>query len=131
MKGASAMLVLAACTVLPAVADDSASFSRGERFDARSGEAIYRSICQGCHLPDGQGARGAGVYPSLARDARLDGAAYPVAIVLHGNRNMPSFADTLDDAQVAGVVTYIRSHFGNAHDDVVTPEQVAVQRPAR
>ena len=44
---------------------------------------------------------------------------------------MPSFASTLDGAQVAAVVTYVRSHFGNAYGDEVSAEQVAKLRPPK
>ena len=33
-----------------------------------SGEQVYMQICQGCHMPDGRGAQGAGYYPALAGD---------------------------------------------------------------
>lgn len=126
MKAALALLVLIAAA--PAVADDDHGFSKGERFGEATGEALYRSICQGCHMPDARGARGAGTYPSLAGNARLAGAAYPVLVVLNGRRNMPAFAASLDDTQVAAVVDYVRSHFGDASADRVTAEQVAALR---
>ena len=44
----------------------SVSFADPNRFLQRDGEAIYRAICQGCHMPGGQGAIGAGAYPALA-----------------------------------------------------------------
>lgn len=56
---------------------------------------------------------------------------YPLLTVVNGRRNMPSFASTLDDAQVAAVVTYVRSHFGNAYGDEVSAEQVAKLRPPK
>lgn len=86
MKAALALLVLIAAA--PAVADDDHGFSKGERFGEATGEALYRSICRDCHMPDARGARGAGTYPSLAGNARLAGAAYPVLVVLNGRRNM-------------------------------------------
>ena len=130
VRGGAALLLALMSTAASAV-DDRPLFSQGRRFDARSGEALYRSICQGCHQSQGQGARGAGVYPALAHDANFASRQYPVIVLLTGRRNMPSFARTLDDAQIAAVATYVRSHFGNDHPDEITAAEVAALRPAK
>ncbi|WP_091743045.1 c-type cytochrome [Phenylobacterium immobile] len=98
----------------------------------RSGEETYRMVCQSCHMPDGKGAAGAGAaYPALAGNPRLAAAPYPIMLVLNGKGAMPWFSDSLSHAQVADVVTYIRTHFGNAFAAPVTPEQVSgMARPA-
>jgi len=107
-------------------------FSKGQAgFDERDGEALYRSVCQGCHMPDGRGASGAGTYPALASNPKAASADYLALVVLNGRRNMPSFAPSLDDAQVAEVVTYVRTHFGNAYAAPFTAAQVARLRTPR
>lgn len=123
-------LAMLACATIAAAAD-AASFSKGNRFDERSGEALYRSICQGCHQPNGQGARGAGAYPALAHDANLASRQYPVVVLLRGRRNMPSFAQSLDDEQIAAVATYVRTHFANDYGDAITAAEVAALRPPK
>ena len=92
------------------------------------GAVTYSRICQGCHMPDGRGAEGAGRYPALAGNERLAAATYPVLVVLQGRHGMPPFGDWLDDAQVAGVVNHVRTHFGNAWRDAVTPDDVRRMR---
>jgi mono/diheme cytochrome c family protein len=111
---------------LPPVAHaaDEAPLSDGPRFVQQDGESLYRAVCQGCHMPDGQGATGAGAYPALAANPRLAGAAYPVHNVLHGRKGMPPFKDMLTDAQVAAVVNYVRTHMGNQYPDAVTAAEV-------
>lgn len=99
-----------------------------ERFFQQGGENLYRSICQGCHMPQGQGAQGAGFYPALAQNARLAAGAYAVHVVLNGLHGMPPFGERLSDQQVADVVNYVRTHFGNGYSDAVTPEAVQGQR---
>jgi mono/diheme cytochrome c family protein len=94
-------------------------------FVQSDGAALYRAICQGCHMPDARGARGAGMYPALAANPKLASAAYPALTVLRGRRGMPGFADSLSDDQVAEVVNYVRSHFDNHFADRVTPGDVA------
>jgi cytochrome c553 len=97
-------------------------------FVHRDGEALYRAICQGCHMPDARGAQGAGMYPALAANPKLASAAYPIALVLGGRHGMPSFAGSLTDAQIMEVVTYVRTHFGNAYSDKVTEDDVKRMR---
>jgi len=104
------------------------SFSNPFRFMQRDGEVIYRTICQGCHMPDGQGAAGAGRYPALAHDEKLAAAGYPVLVVVKGQKGMPPFAALLDDGQVAAVVNYVRTHFGNTFSDSISPEDVRAAR---
>lgn len=79
----------------------------------QGGEAVYNSVCAGCHMPDGEGAVGAGVYPALAGNEALAAPAYPIFMVLEGQGAMPPFGSILDDQQIADVVDYIRSNFGN------------------
>ena len=91
---------------------------------ADSGAEIYVRVCQGCHMPDGKGASGAATFPSLAANPRLQYPAYPVTMVLRGRGGMPPLAEVLKPEQVAQVVTYVRTHFGNAYPVPVTAEQV-------
>lgn len=90
----------------------------------RDGGAIYHSICQGCHMPQGEGAKGAAAYPALAGNPRLAAAAYPIYLVAKGQAGMPSFQDMLNDAEIAGVVGYIRTHFSNQFAEPVTLQDV-------
>jgi mono/diheme cytochrome c family protein len=93
-------------------------------FPFDGGEAVYKGVCQGCHMPDAKGAQGAGMYPALAENPRLASNLYPVAIVLNGKNGMPSFGRVLDDAQIAAVVNYVRTHFGNNYTDAVSTADV-------
>jgi mono/diheme cytochrome c family protein len=95
-----------------------------------TGEQVFTHICQGCHMPDGAGAVGAGHYPALAKNPKLAAAAYPAVMVINGRGAMPAFGNLLSDAQVAGVVNYVRSHFGNAYTDTLKPEDIKPFRPA-
>jgi mono/diheme cytochrome c family protein len=99
--------------------------SPGNTFIQKDGEGLYRASCQGCHMSKGEGvSTGAGMYPPLANNLKLTSAAYPIYNVLHGRHGMPDFAQSMDDAQVAEVVNYVRTHMGNHYTDRVTPEDV-------
>lgn len=103
----------------------------GQQFTEQGGEALYKAICQGCHMPDAKGAKGAGAYPALAGDPALTARAYPVFMVVSGRKAMPAFGGNLTDQQIADVVNYLRSHFGNQYTDQVTASEVrAIRNPA-
>ena len=123
----SAALSLASLTARAQGAGHSASeppLSQGFRFVEMSGEELFTSVCRGCHMSDARGAVGAGTYPSLAGNRNLEAGGYPVAVVVNGQRGMPAFGVMMSDDQVAAVVNYLRTHFGNNYRDVVTPEDV-------
>jgi mono/diheme cytochrome c family protein len=114
---------------LAAQAQSAAHFSPAFRFTEQSGEQLFANVCQGCHMPDGKGAVGAGVYPSLAGNKNLEAGGYPVYVVVRGQRAMPPFGAMMSDDQVAAVVNYLRTHFGNGYKDAVTAEDVKAVRP--
>jgi mono/diheme cytochrome c family protein len=98
------------------------------RIEAQTGEAVFAHVCAGCHMPDARGATGAGAYPALAGNAKLASAGYPITLVLNGRKAMPPLGDLLDDDQVAAVVNYVRSHFGNDFKDEVAAAEVKAAR---
>jgi len=122
------ILALAAAAVPAFAQSPDGAFADPAHFRVRDGGALYRDICQGCHMPDAKGAVGAGRYPALAANSRLAAAGYPLAIVINGQKGMPGFARALSDAQIAAVVNYVRSHFGNAYTDAVSEADVKAQR---
>ena len=99
-------------------------FSSGYRFVEMSGEELFNNVCRGCHMGDGAGASGAGSYPSLVHNQNLQSSGYPITLVVRGQRAMPPFGDMMNDDQVAAVVNYVRTHFGNNYRDTVTAKDV-------
>jgi mono/diheme cytochrome c family protein len=126
-----AIRTLACVAVLSLSGSASAQDYFSGHFAQQSGEAVFKNICQGCHMPNAQGAVGAGHYPALANNPKLVESGYPVMMVMNGNKAMPSFGGDLDDTQIANVVNYVRTHFGNHYTDAVTPQFVASARPAK
>ena len=91
---------------------------------ADEGRAVYEQICQACHMADAKGGGGAGAtIPALAGNPNLADPAYPISILLKGRGGMPWFTDMLTPAQMAAVITYVRSHF-NDYPDPVTEADV-------
>jgi len=123
-------LVVSALATLSAtaLAHEIHTFSSGFHFAEATGEELFANICQGCHMPDAGGAVGAGAHPSLTSNKNLEARGYPVYLVLNGRRAMPPFGEMMTDAQIAAVVNYLRTHFGNFYQDAVTVNEVREAR---
>ncbi len=93
-----------------------------------SGSEIYGNVCAGCHMPDGQGAVGAGMYPALAGNPNLEYAAYPISIVVGGLRDMPPLGPLMSDEQIVAVVEYLQTGLNDYEADA-TVEAVQQSRP--
>lgn len=98
---------------------------------AVDGEKVYKQICAACHMPNAMGS-GGGAIPALAKDRKLANPAYPITIVMKGKGAMPPMSDMLSAAQVAAVITYVRTHFGNDYPQPVTEAEVKrIARPGK
>ena len=98
------------------------------------GSKIYEQHCEQCHQAQGQGI--ANAYPALAQNraillsdptnlvqAVLYGG-YPAATAHHPRPfGMPPFILTLEDREIAAVLTHLRSQWGHQASEV-TPLQV-------
>jgi mono/diheme cytochrome c family protein len=138
-KGVAALLLIFATGGSPALADR-AGTADAEVLTAADGQQIYSHICQGCHMPQGQGAEGAGHYPALAGNPALASWQYMALTILKGRRNMPAFSArhavglffapvVLSDAQIAAVINYVRTHFGNDFKETVTADELHALDP--
>ena len=96
------------------------------------GKEVYAKICTTCHQPDGRGMTG--VFPPLAQsDFLMHDSERAIRVLLEGlqgpitvngqtfNGVMPNFS--LSDKEIASVLSYVRSNFGNAGTPV-TPADV-------
>ena len=140
MKSAALLLSGLLCIgAAHAQSSDNALYTRATLHNA-NGEAIFKNICQGCHMPDAKGATGAGTYPALTGNPRLASAPYMAATILFGRHDMPSFETKLtpsrgfddaklSDAQIADVINYIRTHFGNHYTDSISAAEVSAMHP--
>ncbi len=130
-KNGLAAVLLLAC--LPTAAQTPESAPEG-LLGTTDGAQVYRQICQGCHMPDGRGAVGAGRYPGFVDNPAIASSRYMAVTILAGRRNMPAFAPResgtwfqrtwLSDEQVANVINYIRGNFGNSYTDPITAADV-------
>jgi len=133
-------LLLASTSFALAQTSDNTLYT-DESLTHANGEAIFHAICQGCHMPDAKGATGAGTYPALANNPKLASPQYMAAVILFGRHDMPSFVERpaahgnffkdtmLTDEQVAEVINYVRTHFGNHYANGITAADVAAMHP--
>jgi mono/diheme cytochrome c family protein len=129
---AIALVVSTAVGASPVAADDvspkSAAMSHGWGFSEQGGANLFQNVCADCHQSDAKGAVGAGAYPSLVADEKLASADFMMSVLLGGLKAMPPVGDMMSDAQVADVVNYVRTHFGNSYEDALSAEAVSAAR---
>lgn len=104
------------------------------------GQQVFAANCVACHQAEGQGI--AGAFPPLARsDYLMADKDRAIGVVVHGlsgevtvngakyNGVMPSL--DLTDQDIAAVLSYVRTAFGNAATDLVSIRDVQRVRAAR
>jgi len=93
---------------------------------ASDGKSVFNTNCATCHQENGMGSPG--VFPPLAGngDVTAKDPTKIIGIVLHGlntqitvngkeyNGGMPPWKGTLSNADIAAVLTYVRSSWGNS-----------------
>jgi cytochrome c oxidase subunit 2 len=92
------------------------------------GEEYYVTKCGACHQPSGEGLPPA--FPALRGSKVATGPlAEHLNIVLNGRQGtaMQAF-NSLNDLEIAAIVTYERNAWGNDTGDVVQPAQVKAAR---
>ena len=97
---------------------------------AQSPKDLYADNCSACHQATGKGIKGA--FPALAASPLALGPAAPlVTTVLNGRAGMPAFKDDINDADLAAIMTYVRTSWGNKGKPVTTAEIAAIRAKAK
>jgi mono/diheme cytochrome c family protein len=102
------------------------------------GKRQFTNNCASCHQPTGMGV--AGQYPPLSKSEWVLGSERRlISILLHGlegpinvegvvyNGAMPNWGKSMNDKQIAAVLTYIRQEWGNSAGPI-SPDQVKAVR---
>jgi cytochrome c oxidase cbb3-type subunit 2 len=121
-----------------AAAAPTAAASGGYSYDAAKGQSLFMANCSACHQATGEGIPGA--FPPLKGNAAVDAddPTLHIHTVLQGAHGvtiggvayssvMPPFAGQLSDADIANIVNYERSSWGN-HAKPATAADVAAVR---
>ena len=137
---AAALALVAVCGVQAPLRAQRSRMFVAPKLSTNNGAEIYQHICQGCHMPDAQGAEGAGKYPALANDPDLKSSTFMALTILGGRSNMPAFGarhgagamffspPVLTYDQIAAVINYVRTHFGNRSVEAVNAADVRALR---
>lgn len=141
MKSSLKHLLAAAC-VLPFTSLIHAQEAAPSAESPARGQTVYMQVCFACHQPTGLGLPG--MFPPLAGSDWV-AAKKPdriIRMVLHGFTGpitlngkpfaspaplMPPQGAALSDTQIADVLTYVRSSFGNKADAVTSAEVAAIR----
>jgi len=105
----------------------------------KEGQKLYTANCALCHQPTGKGE--AGKAPPLAGSewvmatgpnrvirAVLDGVAGPIDVQGQPwNLSMPAWKPVYTDEQIAEILTYIRSEWGNKAPPITTDQVKAIR----
>jgi mono/diheme cytochrome c family protein len=126
--------------VLPPIENLRGMLAKPSSSAMTAGRKVYQKHCVACHGSDGLGL--APAYPPLAgnRAITMEEPANMVRIILQGGfppgttgnprpYGMPPFAHVLNDEDVANVMTYVRSSWGNRGNEL-RPAQVNQLRGA-
>jgi cytochrome c oxidase cbb3-type subunit 2 len=135
---AAAGVAMAGTMSNAAVKSQTGTASPAEGEDRSKGASLYTANCSACHQANGEGLPGA--FPPLKGNAVVndDDATQHIQVVLHGLQAtqiggvvyggvMPPFAATLNDAEIAAILDFERSSWGN-HGKRASAAQVAAQR---
>jgi mono/diheme cytochrome c family protein len=128
-------LIIAIATALSPILFGTGAPVRAATNPAPTGQKIYNANCSSCHNVNGSGTPG--VFPPLAGNPMVTGSPDKViAVVKNGltgpitvsgktyNFAMPAWNGKLSNAEIADVITYVRSSWGNK-SSAVTEAQVA------
>jgi mono/diheme cytochrome c family protein len=110
----------------------------GAAAPAAAGAKVYDTNCSSCHGAMGQGSPGA--FPPLAANPVVVGDAGKVIHIVKGgltgkimvaghsyNGTMPAWGSSLSNGDIAAVITFVRSSWGNKAA-AVTEAQVAAAK---
>ena len=108
----------------------------------KPGALLYLDNCAACHRPDGLGYQR--VFPQLAGNPVvmapeaislativLEGSFTPKTSATPAQFAMPSFAWRLDDQEVADVVNFIRSSWGNRGAPIAAEDVAKLRKSVR
>jgi mono/diheme cytochrome c family protein len=108
--------LLAAAATAPSRAQDAGA----------DGKALFLKNCAACHQATGKGIPGA--FPALAGNKFVQGKGSDVAtVLLKGRGGMPDFSDSLSDADIATILSFVRSGWGNQAGPLTAAEVAALR----
>lgn len=135
-SGISLLLLLLQFSILQGVAQT--SLTAELKTSLLRGKKVYDQYCLSCHQANGSGVQS--LYPPLTKTSFVLGEPSAlIAILLNGlneeieingeyySNPMPAFSGTLNDQEMADVLTFIRNNFGNKATAITAAKVKAVK----
>ncbi|MBV6321554.1 c-type cytochrome [Duganella violaceipulchra] len=120
------VLIKAAMAVIALLAAGASAPSRAQDSATADGKALFMKNCAACHQASGKGIPGA--FPALAGNKFVQGKGADVAtVLLKGRGGMPDFSDSLSDQEIAAILSFVRSNWGNQAAPLSEPEVLALR----
>jgi cytochrome c oxidase cbb3-type subunit 2 len=130
--------ITASCCLVSVAGARALARGRTTGYDPARGPALYAAKCAVCHQTSGEGLPGAAPPLKGSGVVNKDDPTKHIHVVLDGLQGarasgvvyanaMPPFASTLSDADIAEIIDYERSSWGN-HGKPITAAQVAAER---
>jgi len=117
------VLIKVAMAIIAVLAAGASAPSRAQQMD---GKALFMKNCAACHQASGKGIPGA--FPALAGNKFVQGKGADVAtVLLKGRGGMPDFSDSLSDQEIAAILSFVRSNWGNQATPLSEPEVLALR----
>ena len=93
------------------------------------GEKVYAANCLACHQANGRGVKG--TFPALDGSKIVTGPKdLPIGLVMNGKPGtaMAAFGKQLTDTEIAAVITYTRTSWGNKAGEAIQATDIKSQR---
>ncbi len=97
----TALFALLASSLVGCAGSERADTILGLTGDADAGATLYADNCASCHGADGTGGAEEGILGEEASEI--------AEVVLNGEDSMPSFADSLEDQDIADILAWIEA----------------------
>lgn len=75
--------------------------------DAENGALVWADNCAACHAADGTGGQGPDLVSLLVNNGAEEEHPDFTEMILGGEGDMPSFADTLTDQEIADILAWL------------------------
>ncbi len=106
------------------------TWNNTELTQLEKGKRLYLKSCSACHLSSGEGQINTIGSPPLKGGSIASGSADAlIRTVLDGRNSMPSFRNSLGNAELAALLSYVRNAWGNNAGTLVKESTVNTIRP--
>ena len=106
------------------------TWNERELIQLKKGKQLYRTYCSACHLSSGEGQLQTIGSPALKNNRIIKRKIEALIITIFNGRNsMPAFHNSINNNDLANIVSYIRNTLGNNLNNTVEKSIIDSLRP--